>query len=105
MSYFSEQLEGVLSIDPGADAVEYNHEWLNWGQLKHSVDSIRARLTDLGLGKGSRVGVMIQNRPDSLAAILTVILMEGCIVSINPLLSRERLLSDLSGLKVPVIIG
>ena len=105
MSILSKLLNGVLELDPSANVIDYRGAWLSWGELKRSVDAIRARLSELGLGEGARIGVMVRNRPDALAAVLTALSLDGCIVSINPLLPDDRLLSDLATLKLPIIIG
>ncbi len=105
MSYLSRQLEGVLAIDPAAPAIEHERTWYTWGDLARQIDAIGALLDELGLGVDSRVGVMIQNRPDSIAAILAAVKRDACIVSINPLLPAERLNADLETLKLPVVVG
>lgn len=105
MSYLSDQLRGVLSIDPNAQAIEYEKEWVSWGQLKAQVDRIGSLLDGLDLGADARIGIMIQNTPDSIAGILAAILRNACIVSINPLLPPERLNADLTGLKLPVVVA
>ncbi|MCK9543343.1 MAG: acyl--CoA ligase [Novosphingobium sp.] len=105
MFVLSDHLRGVLALDHEVDAVEFEGRWLTWGQLNDQVAAIRDRLADLGLGAENRVGIMIRNRPDSIAAILAALTLDACIVSINPLLPEERLNADLDKLKLPVVIG
>lgn len=105
MSVLSDLLNGVLKIDPAAEVIDHDQIWYTWGQLDSAIQSIRGCLEALGLGEGARIGVIIRNRPDALAAILTAVGVDACIVSINPLLPDERLLSDLASLKLPVVIG
>lgn len=105
MSYLSEQLSGVLSIDPTAQAIEYEREWYTWGNLSDQIDRIGKLLDELDLGAQARVGIMIRNRPDSVAAILAAVKRDACVVSINPLLPAEKLNADLEKLKLPVVLG
>ncbi len=105
MSYLSSQLNGVLAIDPEADALDYNEVWYSWGQLKFGIDTISGLLDSLSAGEDTRIGVMMQNRPDQSAAVLTAIARDNCIVTINPLLPQEKLNADLKNLKLPVVIG
>jgi long-chain acyl-CoA synthetase len=105
MSVLSDLLNGVLDIDPDANVIDFEGSWSTWGELKAAIGQIRARLDELGLGKGARLGIMVRNRPDELAAVLTAISIDACIVSINPILPEARLLSDLRTLKLPVVIG
>lgn len=105
MSAFSTLLNDVLAIDPAADVIDYNGLWYSWGQLGGSIAAIGALLRDLGLGEGSRVGVMVRNRPSSFAAVLASVASDACMVSINPLYPDERLVTDLAKLRLPVLIA
>lgn len=105
MSKLSRLLDGVLRVDAKENVIEYRREWHTWGDLAHSIDSIRACLQQLDLGHGTRIGVFVRNRPDALAAILTTIREDACMVSLNPLLPDARLLADLRGLRLPVVVG
>ena len=105
MSVFSDLLNGVLAIDQSADAMEYEGEWYSWGQLADTVEAVRAALEGLSLGVDARVGVMVRNHPSALAAVLTAVGADACMVSINPLLPDDRLVIDLRGLKLPVVVA
>lgn len=105
MSVFSNLLNGVLEIDPAADVLEHQGQWYSWGQLGDTIKAIRALLSQLGLGDDARVGVLVKNRPSAFAAVLTAVADGKTMVSINPLLPDERLVTDLDGLCLPVLIG
>jgi long-chain acyl-CoA synthetase len=105
MSLLSDLVNGVLHLDPTADVIDYQDHWFLWGDLAGAVDAVQKCLTRLQLGQGARIGIMVRNRPDSLAGILTAVAQDACIVSINPLLPNERLLSDLESLRLPVVVG
>ncbi|MET0375168.1 MAG: long-chain fatty acid--CoA ligase [Rhizorhabdus sp.] len=105
MSVFSDLLNGVLAIDPDADVIDYQGKWYSWRQLGDTITAIRGLLADLGLSEGARVGVMVRNRPSPFAAVLTAVAADACMVSINPLYPEERLIKDIGGLKLPVVIG
>ncbi len=103
MTMFADLLNGVIAIDPSADAIEFQEVWYSWGQLGQTVDAIRRALYSLELGPGARIGVMMRNRPSAFAAVLTAVAEDACTVSINSLLPDERLLQDLCGLRLPVV--
>ena len=105
MSYLSEQLKGVLAIDGAADAIDYEDTWYTWGNLNRSIDAISALMDELEIEADTRIGVMMQNRPDPVAAVLAVVARDCCVVTINPLLPAERLKADLKRLQLPVVIG
>ena len=104
MSILSGMLRGVLALDDRAQAVDYKGQWYSWGSLKGTVDSICGNLQQLGLAEGARVGVMMRNRPDNVAAVLAAVAADSSIVSINPLYPDDRLCRDIESLQLPVIV-
>lgn len=105
MSILSDLLNGVIAIDPAAPAIDHDGRWYSWGELAHAIDEIRGELGKLGLGENARIGIMVKNRPGPLAAVMTAVSIDACIVSVNPLLPVDRLVSDIARLKVPVIVA
>lgn len=105
MSVFSDLLNGVLTIDPSADVIDYQGRWYSWQELGDTIGAIRSLLATLGLGQDARVGVMVKNRPSPFAAVLTAVADGMTMVSINPLLPDDRLIKDLDGLDLPVVIA
>lgn len=105
MSVFSDLLNGVLKIDPAADVLDYRGTWYTWKQLGDTIEDIRGLLKTLGLGEDARIGVMVKNQPSPFAAVLTTVADGKTMVSINPLLPDDRLITDISGLELPVVIA
>ncbi len=105
MSFLSELLNGVLEIDPSADVIDFQNTWSTWADLKRSIDAIKDALAELDLGEGARIGVMIRNHPDVVAAILAAVSLDGTMVSINHMLPEDKLRADLERLNLPVVIG
>ena len=105
MSFLSELLNGVLEIDPAADAVDFHDTWYSWGDLARTIRDIENCLHGLGLGAGARVGVLIRNHPDVLAGVLSAIAIDGTMVSINHMLPEDKLRADLEQLNLPVVVG
>lgn len=105
MSYISDTLSAVLAVDPDANVIDYQDTWYSWGELARSIRAISELLDDLGLGRDSRIGIMVRNRPDAAAAILAAVARDCCIVTINPMMPKEKLNPDLERLEVPVVIG
>lgn len=105
MSVFSDLLNGVMTIDPSAEVIDFQGKWYSWEALAATIESIRTQLRALGLAGDARVGVLVKNRPSSFAAVLTAVADDVCLVSINPLLPDDRLARDLGALKLPVLIA
>ena len=71
----------ILAIDPGAPALEFEGRWYTWGELgsRPSMPSPRSSGPS-----GPEVGIILQNRPAHVGALLGVLRAGGCVVTINP---------------------
>ncbi|MDB5969916.1 MAG: long-chain fatty acid--CoA ligase [Hydrocarboniphaga sp.] len=105
MASVAQTLQAVMAIDPAAPAVEFQRQWISWGVLDAQVRAIDSLVTHSGLGPGTRVGILLRNRPPQLAAMLAAIVSSRCMVTLNPVLPDDKLLDDLSTLQLPVVIG
>jgi long-chain acyl-CoA synthetase len=105
MSRLSELVRGVLTLDPQADAMEFEARWRTWGELHRAVAAIDAALAGAGLGAGARIAGLLRNHPLNAAALLAVVTGERCIVTLNASLPDERLAEDIRTLRPPAILG
>lgn len=105
MSKLRTIVEGVMRQDPAAEAIEFRQSWYRWGELTSIIDRLEAVLQDHGIGAGSRIGGVLRNTPEIAAAIVGVLTSDRCIVTLNPLLSDDKLAGDIRGLKTPVVFA
>jgi acyl-coenzyme A synthetase/AMP-(fatty) acid ligase len=105
MTDLSSIVRKVLTIDPSAPALEFNKEWHSWGELTAIIDGIEAILVDNGIGRGTRIGGILRNRPQIAAVIVGTIINDRCVVTLNPALPEAKLVGDIVSLKTPVIIA
>ncbi|MCV7317040.1 AMP-binding protein [Mycolicibacillus parakoreensis] len=96
----SERIAAVLNLHPEASALEYDGRWITWAQLADAARRIGAPIA-----AGSRVGILLRNRPPHVAALLGVLLAEACVVVINPARGDDRTRADIAALQLPMIIG
>ncbi|WP_166903905.1 class I adenylate-forming enzyme family protein [Mycobacterium sp. DL440] len=95
----SQRINDVLDLDPAANAIQYDGQWGNWGQVATLARHIGA------VSVGLRVGIMLRNQPAHVAALLGVLAAGGTVVVINPSRGDERTRADIEALAVPVLIG
>jgi acyl-CoA synthetase (AMP-forming)/AMP-acid ligase II len=100
-SALADRIESVVTIDPGARALEFEDEWRSWGQLGTTIESV-ARLVP---SPGAQVGLLLRNRPASVGLLLGVLRAGGCAVAINPERGEERTKADVESLDVPLVAG
>lgn len=104
MHPLSRRIADVLGIDPSAPALQHEGDWHSWGELAAAVSAI-AEAVDRHGGEHPRVGIMLRNRPEHVAALLGVLVAGGTVVVINPSRGGDRTREDLRALALPVVIG
>ncbi|HNJ45474.1 MAG TPA: long-chain-fatty-acid--CoA ligase, partial [Ottowia sp.] len=64
---------------------------LSWSQLKLSAERLAARLQALGVAKGDRVLLMLQNTPQLIVAHFAILRADAVVVPVNPMNKAEEL--------------
>ena len=105
MSRLPATLRAVLSFDPAAPALEFHGHWRTWGRLATDAQALESSLAAAGLGPGTRVGVVLRNQPEVLAALLGILLAEDCLASLSASAPDERLVADIATLQAPVLVA
>lgn len=105
MPKFGDLIEGVEAIDPNASAIEFRGEWWTWGDLRTAGHALSEALDQAGLGARARVGMLMTNRPEIVAAFLHTIGSGRCLVTVNPGLPNGRLETEIAGLRTPVLVA
>jgi acyl-CoA synthetase (AMP-forming)/AMP-acid ligase II len=105
MSSLCERIRAVLSLDPSADAVEFEGRWHSWGELGAVASALDAALGEAGLGPHVPVGLLLRNTPDMIGAMLGTLASQRCIVTLNPHQGDAKLAHDVGELRAPVIVA
>lgn len=100
MHPLSQRIASVLDLQPDAHAIEYDGQWLSWGQIGVAA----RRITTLATPK-PQIGILLRNRPAHVAALLGVLLSGGTVVTINPSRGDDRTRADIAALRLLVILG
>lgn len=95
----------MLALDPDAPAIEYEGEWTDWRAIADIAVGVESRLRSAGLENGSPVGLVLRNHPAMVAAMLGVLLANGCVVTINPSSGDAGLASDIEKLRLPALVA
>jgi long-chain acyl-CoA synthetase len=74
---------------PGRPAVHHFDATTTWAELDERSDALAAALGGLGVGRGDRVAVYLQNQPQYLLTVLATWKCGGIVVPVNPM-NRER---------------
>jgi long-chain acyl-CoA synthetase len=99
----SRRIADVLGLQPDAAALEYEGQWVSWGELGRMADRIGSLVGDGN--QQPQVGILLRNRPAQVAALLGVLQCGATVVVINPARGDERTKADADQLNLPLIVG
>ncbi|MFT4230227.1 MAG: long-chain fatty acid--CoA ligase [Microbacterium sp.] len=88
-----------------AHAIHFAGEWTTWGDLARLARELDALLDAEGLGESSRIGVILENRPEHVGTVVALIASGRTIVSLSPLQPDDRLISDVRACRLPAVIA
>jgi long-chain acyl-CoA synthetase len=104
-SALSEQLTSIMSIEPGADALEFRRKWQTWGALQTIADRVDYELERNGILKGFRVGILLRNHGDIVPILLAAFIGGRCAASLNAAAPNGKLAEDIIKAGTPVLAG
>ncbi|UXA11555.1 fatty acid--CoA ligase family protein [Mycobacterium sp. SMC-8] len=105
MTTLDDALKHLWTADEGAKVLQFKGAWYSWGYIRSLSESIGATLAQAGAGRGARVAVVLGNRPESVAALVSAIVDGWILVTLNPMQPSERLAADLSATGVGYVLG
>lgn len=95
------RIAAVLALEPGAPALEFAGRWRTWGELTTTADAVAQALP----APGTRVGILLRNRPVPVALLLGALRAGACVVAIDPQRGVERTRAELASLALPFVAG
>lgn len=96
-----ERIAAVLAVDPWAAAIEFEGRWRTWGDLAATVESVAAHLPVAG----TRIGVLLRNRPAPVALLLGALRAGACVVAIDPQRGADRTAREIAALELSCVAG
>lgn len=88
-----------------AEAIEFEGAWTTWGTLRSVSQTLDASLNAAGLGEHSRIGLILENRPEHVAALMCLFATNRTVVTFSPLQPPARLAADIGRSDLPAIVG
>jgi long-chain acyl-CoA synthetase len=97
MTYPERPLHEILAstaVDlPDATATSFLGATLTFQDLKRRADRLAGSLARLGVTKGDRVGIMLPNCPQYIAATFAILRLGAIVVNINPIYTAREVLT------------
>ncbi len=101
----STRIETILTLDPDADAIEFEGSWCSWGSLHTIARTVAQLIDERGVPVGGPVGLVLRNDPAMIAAVLGTIIAGRCVVTISPHQADAALAEEIGALAVPAVIA
>lgn len=100
-----EWLGSVLALDHDADALQFEGVWYRWGWLAAGVEALDDLLSVRSFGVGTKVGVLVRNRPEIVRTIAGTLTTRRCLVTLSSAIPSVKLAAELTSMRLPVVIA
>lgn len=89
---------------PGHVAVDFLGKTYTYEEIAISARAVAAGLQQLGIGKGSKVGLFLPNSPHFIISYYAILLAGGTVVNFNPLYPVRDVKAQIEDARVEVMI-
>jgi len=100
-----ELVEASATGNPEAVALAFGEEELSYRELINRALALSRRLTGLGVGSGSLVGVCIERSPDMVIAMLAILKSGGAYLPLDLAFPKDRLAYMIQDSALAVIVS
>lgn len=101
-----EQLSAqALERPPTQPAIEFQHEWRSWGEMRHVAERLAALISASGTQPQTSIAFVPRNRPSAVAALLGLIAQGRTVSMLYAFQSGAALVRDVERLKPAVLIA
>ncbi|PXW32702.1 UNVERIFIED_CONTAM: acyl-CoA synthetase (AMP-forming)/AMP-acid ligase II [Williamsia faeni] len=105
MTSIREALGSLWTASDDARMIQQDKQWYTWGQVRTLAERIDAELTRVGAGEGARIGVLLSNRMESIAALIAILAKGRTVVTLNPMQPVARVSADAVASLPQVVLG
>jgi amino acid adenylation domain-containing protein/FkbM family methyltransferase len=96
--------EAQVARTPEAAAVICEDVPLSYHELNDRVNQVAHYLSDCGVGRGTRVGICMEPRPEMIIGLLGILKAGGTYVPLDPSQPKERLAFMLADSQAPLLL-
>ncbi len=89
---------------PQNPAIGFLGRVTRYGELQAEVDCVSAGLQQLGVGKGSKVGLFLPNTPTFIVYYFAILKAGGTVVNFNPLYTHDELMFQVKDSETEIMV-
>ena len=97
-------LEDAARDFPHAPALHFEGRTISYAQLASQARKFSGALAAMGVGRGTRVGLILPNCPQSVVALFGALRLGATVVQNNPLYTERELAHQLADAGVEVLV-
>ncbi|GHF71920.1 hypothetical protein GCM10010218_61500 [Streptomyces mashuensis] len=90
---------------PGRTALVHGEKTLTYRELSHAAHRVAARLAELGVGRGTLVGMAFPRSADAVVCMLGITLAGGAYLPVNPAFPADRIRTVLGDSRAPLLVS
>ena len=100
----ADMLDRTVRLHGARPAFDFLDRKYNWAEIGGLVDHMAKGLQDLGVGKGTKVGLFLANTPTFLIAYYATLKAGGTVVNYNPLYSVNELRHQINDSETDILV-
>jgi acyl-CoA synthetase (AMP-forming)/AMP-acid ligase II len=101
----SEYINDWAEFHPDGIALLFYGRDVTYGELNDAINRFAQGLLQLGLGKGDRVAVFMQNCPQFVISFFGILRAGGVVVSLNPMFKTAELEYEINDAGVEILVA
>jgi long-chain acyl-CoA synthetase len=99
------RIRSVVSIDPDANALQFDGSWRSWRYHADALEQLDRHLLDAGVPAGATVGVVMRNLPEVVRTVVALLGTNRCVVTLSSAIPTPALADEIGRLRPPVVVG
>ena len=99
-----EILRDWAAMTPNNIALRFYGTDLTYGELEEAINRFAQGLLDLGLKKGDRVALFMQNCPQFVISFFGILSAGGIVVSVNPMFKEAELEYEINDANIEILV-
>lgn len=104
MTSLTQHARAILNREPTQPAIEFEHRWHCWGELRAVAEGVLRALDASGITPAAPIAFIPRNHPSAIAALLALLAQGRTIRMIYPFQSAEGIASSIARLKVAAVV-
>jgi acyl-coenzyme A synthetase/AMP-(fatty) acid ligase len=100
-----ERIADLMASEPDGPIAQYEGRWWTWRDFRRVKDALDAIFVHAGVEAGEGVGLVLRQRPQSMAACLAVFAGRCCGVLVTPIQPDLAMAEDIRTLRLKIVVA